>query len=126
MKRSSLLFSIVLFSAFAASSAQAAEKFEAVTLEGTPKSNPALFEINVATGKVMSVWSSSATAQIPVQDSAALPAGEYHLFVSINAAADGSNYIWMVNRMDANSGRVWSLTGGGTAPLTWTEVVPPK
>jgi hypothetical protein len=124
MKQSSFLVALFLLSSAAVTAADAA-KFEATTLQGTSKNNPALFQIDVATGKVWSAWGATGTTLIPVQDAAALPAGDYHLYVSSNPQADGTN-IWMVNRVDSNTGRIWVVTGGGTAPLAWVEVVQPK
>ena len=60
-----------------------------------------------------------------VTDSAALPAGEYHLYPSSTANIDGS-ITWTLNRMDVATGRSWVATGGGNAPLVWNEIVNPK
>ena len=106
-------------------SAHAAAKFEGISLPGTSKTNSGFFEIEVATGKVLSVWGNTTANFTAIQESAPLPPGDYHLYVLPNPQADGSSY-WMINRMDANTGRVWSLAGGGDAPYSWTAVAPPK
>jgi hypothetical protein len=107
------------------SSAYAAAKFEGISLPGTSKTNSGFFQIEVATGKVQSVWGNGTTNFTAIAETAPLPAGDYHLYVLPNPQPDGSSY-WMINRMDSNTGRTWSLTGGGDAPYAWTAVLPPK
>ena len=98
----------------------AAAKFEAVMLPNSPKSNPAFFRIEVATGKVVSLWGYGSTAFIPTADTAALPPGEYHLYSTNGPQPDGTVY-YSLDRMEVNSGRVWNLTGGGETPFVWVE-----
>jgi hypothetical protein len=125
MKRSSLLIALLLLSSAAAGAANAAAKFEAVSIPGTATAASGFFQINVATGQVSSVWGNGTTTLTPVKETAPLPAGDYHLYVVPNPQADGNCY-WMLNRMDSNSGRVWSLAGGGNAGYNWTDVAAPK
>jgi len=49
-----------------------------------------------------------------------LPPGEYHLYSTTNPQADGSVF-WSIYRLEANSGRVWNLVGGGDQPYVWVE-----
>jgi hypothetical protein len=125
MKRSSLFVVLLLFSSAVVGAANAAAKFEGVSIPGTSTINSGFFQINVATGEVSSVWGSTTTTFTVVKEAAPLPAGEYHLYVVSNPQADGNNY-WLLTRMDANTGHVWSLIGGGGAPYSWTAVLPPK
>jgi hypothetical protein len=99
----------------------AAAKFEAVMVPNSPKSNPAFFRIEVATGKVVSLWGYGTTSFVPTVDTTALPPGEYHLYGINGPQTDGTVY-YSVDRMEVNSGRVWNLTGGGDVPFTWIEV----
>ena len=124
MKGSSLLVALLLLSS-AAGTANAAAKFEGVSIPGTATAASGFFQINVATGQVGSVWGNTTATLTPVKEPAPLPAGEYHLYVVPNPQADGNVY-WMVNRMEVNSGRLWSLAGGGAPGYVWTDVVPPK
>ena len=103
-----------------APSAFAAAKFEAITLPNSSKVSAALFRIEVATGTVVSEWGNGSTQFFPSADKAPLPAGEYHLYSIVNPQADGSVY-WSIYRMEANSGRVWNLVGGGDQPYVWVE-----
>ena len=123
MKRYSFLIVVTLFSS--AIAAHAAAKFEGISLPGTSKSNPGFFEIEVATGKVLTVWGNTTANFTAIQESAPLPPGDYHLYALPNPQPDGSSY-WMINRMDATTGHVWSLAGGGDAAYSWTAVAPPK
>jgi hypothetical protein len=119
------LFILALFVLPFTGAAQAAAKFEAVTLPGSPKMNPAFFRIEIATGRVVSVWSAGTTAFMAAADPAPLPSGEYHLYASNEIQPDGTVF-WELVRMEAGSGRTWTLTGGGAAPFTWVEVAEPK
>jgi hypothetical protein len=125
MNRSSLFIALLLFSFAAIGTANAVTKFEGVSIPGTSTAVSGFFQINVTTGEVSSVWGSNTTTFAVVKEATPLPAGEYHLYVVPNPQADGNCY-WMLTRMDANTGHVWSLTGGGTAPYAWTVVLPPK
>ena len=125
MRRSSLIVAFFLFSCAAVGTATAATKFEAVSIPGTSTTASGFFEINVATGEVSSVWGSTSTTLTAVKEAAPLPAGDYHLYIVPNPQTDGNDY-WMLNRMDANTGHVWSLIGGGSTPYSWTTVLPAK
>jgi hypothetical protein len=125
VKRYSILIAAMLVSSAILSAAQAAAKFEGISLPGTSKSNSGFFQIEVATGKVLTVWGNTNANFTAIQDAAPLPPGDYHLYVQPNPQPDGSSY-WMINRMDGNTGRTWSLAGGGDAPYSWTAVAPPK
>jgi hypothetical protein len=125
MTRSSLCVALFLFSSVAVGTANAATKFEGVSIPGTSTVTSGFFQINVATGEVSSVWGSTTTTFTVVKEAAPLPAGEYHLYVAPNPQADGNNY-WMLTRLDANTGHVWSLIGGGGTAYSWTAVLPPK
>jgi hypothetical protein len=125
MKRSFLFVALVLISTAVVGAANAAAKFEGVSIGGTQTVTSGFFQINVTTGQVSVLWSNANTTLTPVKDAAPLPAGEYHLYVAPNPQADGNTY-WMLNRMDANTGHLWSLSGGGNTPLSWSDVVPAK
>jgi hypothetical protein len=125
MKRSSLFAALVLISAVTIGTANAAAKFEGVSVPGTQSVASGFFQINVATGQVSVVWGNTSTTLTPIKDAAPRPAGEYHLYLAPNPQIDGNAY-WMLNRMDANTGHLWSLAGGGNAPFVWTDVVPAK
>ena len=125
MNRSSIFVALFLFSSAALGTANAATKFEGVSIPGTSTVASGFFQINVATGEVSSVWGSTTTTFTVVKEAAPLPAGEYHLYVLPNPQADGNDY-WMLTRMDANTGHAWSLVGGGNTPYSWTAVLPPK
>jgi hypothetical protein len=125
LMKASLLCSSILILILASGAAQAADKYEGVAIQGTSKDLPSFFQINVTTGGTTSVWGNTSTGQFSVQDKAPLPSGSYHLFASFDPAADGT-MTWMVNRLDGNSGRIWVLTGGGSTPLAWMEVLPTK
>ncbi len=120
MKTASFISALFLLSSGLACAAEAAAKYEAVTIAGSPNVNAALFRIEVATGKVVQVWGGAA-AYGPTTDSAPLPPGDYHLYVSSNPQPDGT-VPWSMSRIESNSGRTWSLTGGGSAPYVWVEV----
>jgi hypothetical protein len=125
MKKASLLIALTLLSITSVETASAAAKFEGASIPGTSKANSGFFRINVATGQVEAVWGNTTATFTAIKDTAPVPAGEYHLYVAPDPQADGNCY-WMLNRMDANTGHVWSLAGGGDAPYSWTDVQPPK
>ncbi len=105
-----------------ADAAKAAGAYEvAIVPPATGDISPGVFRINVATGQVMTVWGTAKTFSTTV-DSAPLPPGDYHLYVI--ESLDGKG-VWNMDRFDAQSGRTWSLSGGGDAPFTWTEVTTP-
>ncbi|HLH11205.1 MAG TPA: hypothetical protein VKV77_04905 [Methylovirgula sp.] len=110
---------------FAGMSAAAAGSYEFVVVPpATGSMNPAIFRINVATGQVVSVWGwgADAKAYAPVVEPAPLPVGDYHM--SLVEALDQKGN-WEIVRYETQSGRTWSLTGGGNAPFTWAETAPP-
>jgi hypothetical protein len=84
-----------------------------------------LFRIEIATGKVVQVWGAGTPNYGPTTDNAPLPAGDYHLYVASNPQSDGT-VPWSMARIDLNTGRTWTLTGGGNAPFVWVETLPPK
>lgn len=120
MKHVVFALSLSLISFVLVSTAGAAAKFEVVTLPSSAKANAALFRIEVATGKVVSLWGNGNTQFIPSADKAPIPPGEYHLYDSVDPQADGTVY-WSLYRMESNSGRVWNLVGGGDQPYVWVE-----
>ena len=71
-------------------------------------------EFEIPTGAVVKVDAAQITK---IQDSASLPAGDYHLFLS--EAPDLKTY-WLY-RMDKATGRVWFLSAG----TTWIESAVP-
>ena len=75
MKQTSFITALFLLSSGLASVAEAAPKYEAVTIAGSPKVAAALFRIEIATGKVVQIWG-SATTFGPTTDSAPLPPGD--------------------------------------------------
>jgi hypothetical protein len=81
---------------------------------------PTFFRINVASGQVVY---QSGTQFVVTPDSAALPAGNYHLYRTESLDRKGA---WYMDRMDSESGRTWSLSGGGSSPFVWTEITEPK
>jgi hypothetical protein len=105
--------------------AEAAAKFESAAVPGSPKMNPAFFRIEVATGRVVTVWGAGSTPFLTTAEPAPLPAGDYHLTATNAEQPDGTVY-WELVRMESGSGRTWTLTGGGTAPFAWVEVAEPK
>ncbi len=106
-----------------AEAARAAGAFEVVTVPpATGDASSGLFRINVATGQVVTVWGSTKTYS-PTVDAAPLPAGDYHLYLS--ETLDGKG-VWNMDRVDSQSGRIWSLSGGGGAPYVWTEITAPQ
>jgi len=121
MNRACIVFSLCLLACLdLASPAFAAAKFEAIALPNSAKSNAALFRIEVATGSVVSLWGNGSSQFFPSADKAPLPPGEYHLYSIVNPQADGTVY-WSIYRMEAGSGRVWNLVGGGDQPFSWVE-----
>jgi hypothetical protein len=116
---------LALLSASSITAAEAAAKFEGAMLPNSGKSNPAFFRIEVATGKVVSVWGYGVTQFMATAEKAPLPAGEYHLFAVSNPQTDGTVF-WSMDRLEANTGRTWNLTGGGNDPFVWVEVGEPK
>ncbi len=125
MKHASSALALFVLSAGFVLPAQAAAKFETATLPGSPKMNAAFFRIEVATGRVVTVWGAGSTPFLTTAEPAPLPMGEYHLHSSHDVQADGTVF-WELIRMEASSGRTWTLIGGGTAPFTWVEVAEPK
>jgi len=118
------LFVLALFVLPFTGAAEAA-RFEAATLPGSPKMNPAFFRIEIATGRVVTVWGAGTASLMTTAEPAPLPAGEYHLYASNDIQPDGTVF-WELVRMEAGSGRTWTLTGGGTAPFAWVEAAEPK
>ena len=122
MKRACFVFGLSIMACLGfAQSAFAAAKFEAIALPNSAKVSAALFRIEVATGTVVSVWGNGSTQFFPSADKAPLPQGEYHLYNIVNPQTDGTVF-WSIYRMEANSGRVWNLVGGGDQPYVWVEV----
>jgi hypothetical protein len=102
-----------------AQTAHAADAFEVVTVSAaTPEAPRALFRINVASGQVVTSWGNSKTYALTT-DPVALPEGDYHLRLSMVLDQKGG---WNLDRFDAKTGRLWSLSGGGSAPFTWNEI----
>ena len=121
MKRVPIILSFLSAGLALASPASAAAKYEAIALPNSAKANAALFRIEVATGTVVSVWGLGTTQFAPSADKAPVPPGDYHLYSVDNPQSDGTVF-WALYRMDANTGRVWNLTGGGETPYIWVEV----
>src|SRR5580692_4321290 len=92
-----------------APSMEASRAYQTVVIPGSSSASVGVFRINVSTGQVSFGWG-SATSMTPIAD-LALPAGQYRLVGwSQPAGADGS-VSWGMVRMDAMSGRVWTLNG---------------
>ncbi len=105
----------------AASTAFAAPAYEiAVVPAPVAGSSPVFFRINVASGQV--VWQSG-SQYVLIVDSKPPPAGNYHLYRTESLDKKGS---WNVDRVDSESGRTWSLSGGGATPFGWQEIAEPK
>lgn len=120
MKRVSIILSFLSVGLGLASPAFAAAKFEAIALPNSAKVNAALFRIDVATGAVVSVWGNGSTQFFSSAEKAPVPPGEYHLYSIVNTQPDGGVF-WSIYRMEANSGRMWNLVGGGDIPYVWVE-----
>ena len=107
--------------------AKAESSYEVVLVRpATADGTPGIFRVNVATGQVDTVWGWGplATAFSTVPESAALPAGEYHIRVLESLDNKGG---WEVVRFDSKSGRTWSLSGGASSGgYIWTEAAAPK
>jgi hypothetical protein len=102
-----------------ADAAKAADAFEFVTVPGaTAEASRGLFRINVASGQVVTAWGGAKT-YVATIDPAPLPAGEYHLRITLTLDQKGG---WNMERFDSKTGRTWSLNGGGNAPFTWSEI----
>jgi len=99
-------------------------RYEGVVIPATSVQNTGFFRVNVATGQVW-VWWAGSTQFAAVVDTPPPPPGEYHIFPGVWTAPD-AKVSWSLNRLDALSGRTWVATGGGAAPLVWTELTPPK
>jgi hypothetical protein len=125
MKPAAFAIAFFLLSSGLVSSAAAATKFEVATIPGDSKVSAAMFRIEIATGKVVNIWSSNVSTYSVISDAAPLPPGEYHLYASTAPQADGS-VPWYMYRVEVNSGRSWALTGGGSTPFVWVEVQEPK
>jgi len=120
-----LLGAVVAFGGM--QTAKAESSYEVVLVRpATADGTPGIFRVNVATGQVDNVWGwgTSATAFSTVSESAALPAGEYHIRVLESLDNKGG---WEVVRFDSKSGRTWSLSGGASSGgYIWTEAAAPK
>ena len=120
-----LLGAVVAFGGM--QTAKAESSYEVVLVRpATADGTPGIFRVNVATGQVDNVWGwgTSATAYSTVSESAALPAGEYHIRVLESLDNKGG---WEVVRFDSKSGRTWSLSGGASSGgYIWTEAAAPK
>ena len=119
MKRSA--FSLVVTLVFglaspvlSASCADAEALFEGVMVAAPVGDDQVLYRIEIPTGAVAKIDAAQITK---IQDSAPLPAGDYHLFLS--EAPDLKVY-WLY-RMDKATGRVWFLSAG----TTWIESAVP-
>jgi len=120
-----LLGAVVAFGGM--QTAKAESSYEVVLVRpATADGTPGIFRVNVATGQVDNVWGwgTSAIAFSTVSESAALPAGEYHIRVLESLDNKGG---WEVVRFDSKSGRTWSLSGGASSGgYIWTEAAAPK
>lgn len=105
----------------ATSAAFAAPAYELVVVPSAVAGNyPTFFRINVASGQVVY---QSGNQFVVTTDSATLPPGNYHLYRTESLDRKGG---WSMDRMDSESGRAWSLNGGGNSPFVWTEIAEPK
>ena len=86
------------------SRADAEALFEGVMVAAPIGDDQVLYRIEIPTGAVVKIDAAQITK---IQDSAPLPAGDYHLFLS--EAPDLKTY-WLY-RMDKATGRVWFLRG---------------
>jgi len=107
--------------------AKAESSYEVVLVPPpTADGAPGIFRVNVATGQVDTVWGWGplATAFSTVPESAALPAGEYHIRVLESLDNKGG---WEIIRFDGKTGRTWSMSGGSSSGgYIWTEAAAPK
>ncbi len=97
------------------SRADAEALFDGVMVAAPIGDDQVLYRIEIPTGAVVKVDAAQITK---IQDSAPLPAGDYHLFLS--EAPDLKTY-WLY-RMDKATGRVWFLSAG----TTWIESAVPS
>jgi len=121
MKWRALIIIEILLVAAGAHVAAAADPYELVTVPPAAVGvgpGRALFRINVGSGQVVATWGSSRT-YTPTIDPVPLPAGEYHLHLTLTLDQKGG---WNLERIDPKSGRIWMLTGGGNDPFTWYEI----
>lgn len=106
-----------------AAAAGPAARYESTVLAGTPQVGVTFFKIEVATGRV---WMGQGLGPLALSvDKAPIPAGDYHLSLTSLLQTDGKQY-WNLYRFESQSGRVWIAGGGGTEPLSWTEVMSAK
>ncbi len=120
LKAAALAGALALGAPIAASAAP----FEAVYVPGTPQQALEFFRINVPTGEV-AFGVGAAAKYSPVADTAPLPQGDYHLYLATEPATAAGVVYWGIVRMDSRTGRTWTLTGGGAAPLAWIEMTGP-
>jgi hypothetical protein len=99
--------------------------YEAVYVPGSSQVGAAFFRVTVATGQVVAAWGAPAN-YTPIPEAAALPAGDYHLYLADQPATPDGKVWWAVARMDSRSGRFWILVGGGNQPFAWVEAAAPK
>jgi hypothetical protein len=98
-------------------------QYEGATVPGAQSATGGFMRINIATGQAVITW--DGTAALTVIPDATLPAGQYHLYVWVQPVP-GGNVTWNAVRMDAVSGRIWGLNGGGTTAFSWAESTAPK
>ena len=114
-----ILFVAVVFglaaNALSTSRAEAEPVYDAVMVAAPVGDNQVLYRIDITTGEVVRVDAAQIT-KIP--ESAPLPAGDYHLYLS--ESPDLKTY-WLY-RMDKGTGRIWFLSAG----TTWIESAVPK
>ncbi len=96
--------------------------YESVVIQGSKTAADWLVKIYVPTGvTMMHCCSESNSVFSPVAETAAPPAGEYHLRAWSDMLPDGS-VSWNLYRFDNVSGRAWVLAGDGATGWRWQEI----
>ena len=101
---------------------EASRAYQTVVIPGSTSASVGVFRINVASGQV-AFGLGSATTMTPIAD-LALPMGQYRLVGWSQPAGSDGSVSWGMVRMDAVSGRVWTLNGA--VPYNWVEMVGSK
>ena len=98
--------------------------FQMVTTPGSPNGLASYYRLNVETGQTVAVYGAN-TQFVNIVDKTPIPQGDYHIEAPTWLSADG-HVTWNLFRLDLNTGRSWTALGGGSAPVVWTEITPPK
>ena len=106
---------------WAGASSALAGAYEVVVTPGSSAFSASEFRVTVATGPTAVGAGSTATYAV-IAEPVALPPGDYHLVTASQPQMPDGRVIWSVTRYDAKSGRMWNMTGCGTAPCVWVEM----